>query len=70
MPFLPPKNKDLHDKVLKAISETRMCPRCNGSGLITPGGGFAINPGNRATEPCYRCDGTGKDRSREVNETR
>lgn len=40
------------------------CPRCGGTGVIDtyPGGGFAINPGNRpsGTQRCPNCKGSGK----------
>jgi DnaJ-class molecular chaperone len=39
------------------------CERCGGTGtiMVTPGGGFALNPGNRMyPEPCPTCGGVGK----------
>lgn len=40
------------------------CPRCGGTGTVDiyPGGGFALNPGNRpeATITCPVCKGSGK----------
>lgn len=39
------------------------CPRCDGEGTIDiyPGGGFALNPGNRPidTKQCPICRGVG-----------
>jgi hypothetical protein len=43
---------------------TKTCPRCDGYGEVDvyPGGGFALNPGNRpsGTMRCSTCKGTGK----------
>jgi hypothetical protein len=47
--------------------ESTNCPRCGGSGTIPvyPGGGFALNPGNRPEREitCPDCKGTGKKES-------
>jgi hypothetical protein len=47
--------------------ESPNCPRCGGSGTIPiyPGGGFALNPGNRPERDitCPNCKGTGKKES-------
>jgi DnaJ-class molecular chaperone len=48
-------------------TESTNCPRCGGSGTIPvyPGGGFALNPGNRPEREitCPACKGTGKKES-------
>ena len=47
--------------------ESPNCPRCGGNGTIPvyPGGGFALNPGNRPEREitCPDCKGTGKKES-------